>query len=113
MWQAWRNTIYCAMEAYKELFRHARNEEKRQELISCYQTMWSQAEIFGRMRGGELKWNLTPHTKFLPVELGAWNSLPIRINRLSPSPDPEAEFAARADFAEQTSLLTITLHSLF
>lgn len=101
------------MEAYKELFRHARNEEKRQELISCYQTMWSQAEIFGRMRGGELKWNLTPHTEFLPVELGAWNSLPIRINRLSPSPDPEAEFAARADFAEQTSLLTITLHSLF
>lgn len=27
LWQAWRNTIYCAIEAYKELFRHARNEE--------------------------------------------------------------------------------------
>ena len=36
LWQAWRNTIFCAMEAYKEMFRHARNEEKRQELISCF-----------------------------------------------------------------------------
>ena len=35
--------------------------------------------------------------EFLPVELGAWNSSPIRINRLSPLPDPEAEFLARPD----------------
>jgi hypothetical protein len=34
---AWRNTVYAAMEAYKELFRHPRNEEKWQELISCFQ----------------------------------------------------------------------------
>lgn len=52
------------------------------------------------MREGDLKWNLTPHKEFLPVELGAWNSTPIRINRLSPSPDPEAEFTARADFSD-------------
>lgn len=36
MWHAWRNKIYCAMEAYKELFRHKRNEEKRQEIIQCF-----------------------------------------------------------------------------
>lgn len=52
LWEAWRNTIYCAMEAYKELFRHARNEEKRQELITCFQTIWTHGEIFGRIRGG-------------------------------------------------------------
>jgi hypothetical protein len=98
---AWRNTIYAAMEAYKELFRHARNEEKRQELISCFQQVWTKAEIFGRLRGGEIKWNLTPHKEFLPATLGAWNAPPIRINRLSPSPDPEAEFTARADFSQQ------------
>ena len=98
LWQAWRNTIYCAMEAYKELFRHARNEEKRQEIISCFRKVWTQAEVFGRMRGGDLRWNLTPHAEFLPVELGAWNSTPIRQNRLSPSPDPEANFTARPDF---------------
>lgn len=101
LWQAWRNTIYCAMEAYKEIFRIPRNEEKKQELVSCFQKVWSQAKIFGRIRGGDLKWHLTPHPVFLPIELGAWNSLPIRINRLSPSPDPEAEFAAREDFAER------------
>lgn len=38
LWSAWRNTIYCAMEAYKELFRHQRNEEKRHEAIECFQT---------------------------------------------------------------------------
>lgn len=37
LWNAWCNTIYCAMEAYKELFRHKRNEEKRRELITCFQ----------------------------------------------------------------------------
>ena len=101
LWQAWRTTIYGAMEAYKELFRHNRNEEKRQELISCFQKIWTQAEIFARLRGGDLKWNLTPHKDFLPIELGAWMTPPIRINRTSPSPDPEAEFTARADFSEQ------------
>jgi hypothetical protein len=30
IWYAWRNTVYAAMEAYKELHRHKRNEEKRQ-----------------------------------------------------------------------------------
>lgn len=40
LWNVWRNTIYCAIEAYKELFRHKRNEEKRQELISCFQQIW-------------------------------------------------------------------------
>ena len=98
LWQAWRNTVYCAMEAYKELFRHNRNEEKRQEMISCFQKIWTQAGIFGRLRNNEIKWNLTLHKDFLPVELGAWNAQPIRINRLSPSPDPEAETTARPDF---------------
>jgi hypothetical protein len=100
LWQAWKNTIYCAIEAYKELFRHARNEEKRQELISCFQKVWTQAEIFGRLRGGDIKWNLTPHKNFLPEELGAWNANPIRIQRMSPSPDLEAEFTARNDFSD-------------
>ena len=98
LWKAWRNTIYCAIEAYKELFRHARNEEKRRELIFCFHKVWTQTEIFGRMRRADLKWNLTPHAEFLPTDLGAWNATPIRIHRLSPSPDPEAEFAARPDF---------------
>ena len=61
LWQAWRNTIYCAIEAYKELFRHARNEEKRRELISCFKSVWTQADIFGRLRGETIKWNLIPH----------------------------------------------------
>ena len=46
LWHAWRNTIYCAMEAYKELFRHKRNEEKRQELINCFQQIWTQEHIW-------------------------------------------------------------------
>ena len=46
LWHAWRNTIYCAMEAYKELFRHKRNEEKRQEVISCFQQIWTKEQIF-------------------------------------------------------------------
>lgn len=37
LWLAWRNTVYCAMEAYKELFRHKRNKEKRQAAITCFQ----------------------------------------------------------------------------
>lgn len=81
-----------------ELFRHPRSEEKRQELISCFQQVWTQASVFGRMHNGDIKWNITPPAAFLPVELGAWNASPIRIQRLSPSPDPEAEFVARQDF---------------
>lgn len=94
LWQAWRNMIYSAIEAYKELFRYKRNEEKWHEMISSFQEIRTHAEIFGRMRAGDLKWNLTPHKDFLPAELGAWNAAPIHINRLSPSPDPEAEFTA-------------------
>lgn len=78
---AWWNTIYAAMEAYKELFRHARNEEKRQKMISCFQKVWTEVEIFGRLKNGDIKWNLIPHREFLPVDLGAWNATPIRINR--------------------------------
>jgi hypothetical protein len=37
LWEAWRNTVYCAIKAYKVLFRYNRDEEKRQELISCFQ----------------------------------------------------------------------------
>lgn len=99
LWNAWRNTIYCAMEAYKELFRHKRNEEKRQQLIACFQQIWTASNTFGRLRGGDIKWNLTPPPEFLPKELAAWTATPIRIHRLSPSPDVEEEFAARADFS--------------
>ena len=99
LWHAWRNTIYCAMEAYKELFRHKRNEEKRQEMISCFQQIWTAENMFGRLHMDTIKWNITPPQEFLPRELGAWTVPPIRINRLSPSPDLEAEFAARPDFA--------------
>lgn len=101
LWNAWRNTIYCAMEAYKELFRHKRNEEKRQQIITCFQQIWTASNTFGRLRGTQIKWNLTPPQEFLPKELAAWTATPIRIHRLSPSPDAEEEFAARADFANQ------------
>ena len=100
LWNAWRNTIYCAIEAYKELFRHKRNEEKRQELISCFQQIWTASNIFGRLRGEDIKWNITPPDNFLPQELGAWLVPPIRVHRLSPSPDPEAAFTARPDFPD-------------
>ena len=98
LWHAWRNTIYCAMEAYKELHRHKRNEEKRQEQIACFQEIWTAFNIFGQLRDPEIKWHLTPPLEFLPQALSAWMAHPIRINRLSPSPDPEAEFTAQADF---------------
>ena len=97
-WTAWRNTVYCVMEAFKELLRQKRNEAKKQELLSCFQSVWTHANIFGRSNGADIKWNLTPHKEFLLPELAAWNSTPIRIHRLSPSPDIEAEFAARSDF---------------
>ena len=99
LWHAWRNTIYCAMEAYKELFRYKRNEEKRQEAISCFQQIWTAGSVFGRLQNRNIKWNITPPPEFLPKELGAWTVPPILINRLSPSPDLEAEFVARPDFA--------------
>ena len=86
------------MEAYKEFFRHARNEEKRQEMINCFQQVWTSCNIFGRVRGLDIKWKLTPPKEFLPEDLGAWTATPIRIHRLFPSPDSEADFAARPDF---------------
>ena len=98
LWYAWKNTVYCAMEAYKELHRHKRNEEKRQELLACFRKIWTVSNIFGRVSGTEIKWNLTPPQEFLPQELGAWMAQPTRITRLSPSPDPEAEFTAHPDF---------------
>lgn len=36
LWYAWSHTIYAAIEAYKELHRHKRNKEKRQEQIECF-----------------------------------------------------------------------------
>ena len=105
LWNVWRNTIYCAIEAYKELFRHKRNEEKRQELISCFQQIWTASNIFGRLRGEEIKWNITPPDVFLPRELGAWLVPPIRVHRPSPSPNPEATFTARPDFPDLVSKL--------
>jgi hypothetical protein len=100
LWYAWRNTIYGAMEAYKELHRHKRNEEKRQEQISCFQKIWTASNIFGKLRGADIKWQLTPPQEFLPQALGAWTAIPIMINRLSPSPDLEAEFVAQTCFQE-------------
>ena len=101
LWYAWRNTVYAAMEAYKELHRHKRNEEKRQQQIDCFQKVWTQGNIFGRMSVSGLKWHLTPSQDFLPQELGAWTIPPIRIHRASPSPDFEAEFVAQPDFDVQ------------
>ena len=98
LWHSWKNTIYCAMEAYKELHRHKRNEEKRQEQIQCFQQVWTTAGIFGRLHNTDIKWRLVPPTEFLPQELGAWMASPIRIIRRSPSPDSEAEYAAHPDF---------------
>ena len=86
------------MEAYKELHRHKHNEEKRQEQIACFEQVWTNANIFGRIHNTNIKWHLTPPTKFLAQELGAWMASPIKILRRSPSPDSEAEFAAHPDF---------------
>lgn len=89
------------MEAYKELHRHKRNEEKRQEQITCFQKIWTGANIFGRLSGTDIKWHLPPPPDFLPQELGAWMIPPIRIHSQSPSPDIEAEFAAQLDFSKR------------
>ena len=83
LWHAWRNTIYCAMEAYKELFRYKRNEEKRQEAISCFQQIWTMKNIFGRLHNN-IKWNITPPPEFLPKELAAWTTPPIGIRSSLP-----------------------------
>ena len=98
LWHAWQNSIYCAIEAYKELHRHKRNEEKRQEQIACFEEIWTTANIFARRQNTEIKWHLTPPSDFLPQALAAWMAPPIRINRLSPSPDLEADFTAQPDF---------------
>lgn len=55
LWNAWRNTIYCAMEALKELSRHKRKEEKRQEAIACFLTVWTVKDIFGRRHGDSIR----------------------------------------------------------
>lgn len=99
LWKAWKSTIYCAMEAHKELFRHKRNEEKRQEMINCFEQIWTAHSIFGRASNPGIKWNTTPHQEFLPRELAAWITPPIRIHRSSPSPDPDAAFVAQPNFA--------------
>jgi hypothetical protein len=88
------------MEAYRELHRHKRNEEKRQQLLSCFQQIWTANNIFGTLNGTTIKWHLVPHEAYLPQDLGAWNAMPIRINRLSPSPDLEAEFTAQENFQD-------------
>ena len=98
LWHAWQNSIYSAIEAYKELHRHKRNEEKRQEQIACFEEIWTTANIFARRQNTEIKWHLTPPSDFLPQALAAWMAPPIRINRLSPSPDLEADFTAQPDF---------------
>ena len=95
---AWRNIVYCAMEAYKELFRHKRNEEKRHEMITCFQQIWTKANIFGRMSNSGIKWHVTPHQEFLTRDLAAWTTPPLRIIRTSQSPDPAADFTTRPDF---------------
>ena len=86
------------MEAYKELFRHKRNEEKRHEMITCFQQIWTQSNIFGRMSNLGIKWHVTPHQEFLTRDLGAWTTPPLRVIRTSPSPDIDAEFTTRPDF---------------
>lgn len=82
LWHAWRNTIYCAIKAYKELHMHKQNEEKMQEQIACFQQIWTADQIFGKLRGEEIKWHLTPHQAFLPQALSAWIATPIRVHRL-------------------------------
>lgn len=107
LWQAWRNTIYSTMEAYIELFRHKQNEEKRQEMITCFQTIWTAAGVFGRLGNDGIQWNLTPHSEFLPRDLGARMAQPIKVHCLSPSPDIEANFAARQDLPDMNSSTTL------
>ena len=60
-------------------------------------TIWTNNNIFGRLHGDTIRWNLTPHPLFLPRDVGAWLIPPIRTHRLSQSPDPEAQFMAHPD----------------
>lgn len=55
---------------------------------------------FGRLGNNGIKWNSTSHQEFLPKDLGAWTTPPIHIHTPSPSPDIEAEFAARTNFPD-------------
>lgn len=103
LWQAWCNIIYCAMEAYKELFKHQRNEERRHEIIHFFQIIWTKAKIFRRLGRLGIKWNLIPHPEFLLKDLGAWTARPIQIHQASQSPDGEAEFTARPDFQNRVN----------
>ena len=100
LWYAWRNTVYAAMEAFKELHRHKRNEERRQEQIACFRQVWTNVNLFGRADGEDIRWHLTPPQEFLPQELGAWTVPPIRIHRTSPSPDVEVGFVAQQRFPD-------------
>lgn len=98
LWHAWRNTIYCAMEAYKELFRYKRNEEKRQEAISCFQQIWTMKTYLADCTTTSSGTSLHPQSS----NLRSWQLGPHRLlvsGALSPSPDPEADFVARPDFA--------------
>lgn len=92
LWHAWRNTIYCTMETHKELHTHKRSEDKKKNRnrLLVFKQIQTKSNIFGRLGSTGIKWHLTPHQEFLPRELGAWITPPIRINRLSPSPDLEA-----------------------
>ena len=88
---------------YIVLWRLTKNSIDTREMkrnIKCFQQIWTESNIFGRLQGNTIKWNVTPHQEFLPKELGAWTVPPIRINQLSPSLDVEAEFTARSDFPD-------------
>lgn len=63
--------------------------------------MDNSADLWQAKGGGDIKWHLTPHQAFLPEALGAWTTMPIQINRTSPSPDLEAEFTAQPNFQAQ------------
>lgn len=74
-----------------------KEQKKRQELMTCFQKVWTIANLFGRASRGSIRWNLTPPQVFLPKEFGAWIAQPIRIHHLLPSPNPNAKFTARMD----------------
>ena len=88
------------MEAFKEMHRHKRNKEHRQEQIACFKKVWTTDNIFGRSERDDIKWHLTPPQEFLPQELGAWMIPPIHIRRQSPSPGLEADFVVQHNFLD-------------
>lgn len=59
------------------------------------------ANIFGRLNGPDIKWNLTLPANFLPQNLGAWMAPPITIHRMPPSPNYEVEFTTQTDFPDR------------